>query len=131
MANDARLAGSVVPEVRASFHAHVHITSFRFMSFALASPRCVQSSLFYILPQYWQWPGDVEALVVDLTHRVCVHASIFSSSPVTFCRSFFVEIFNFDPTAPNSPHFLSPKAEYPAEFRISACVRAVNNYAII
>jgi hypothetical protein len=99
----------------------------------LRSLRLAASSrlFFYILPQYWQWPGDVEALVVDLTHRVCVHASIFSSSPVTFCRSFFVEIFNFDPTAPNSPHFLSPKAEYPAEFRISACVRAVNNYAII
>lgn len=68
MTNDARLAGSMVPE-------------------------------------YWQWPGDEEALVVDLTHRV-----------------FFVEVFNFDPTAPNSPHFLSPKAEYAAEFRISAYI---------
>jgi hypothetical protein len=41
-----------------------------------------------------------------------------------FPPSFFVEIFDFDPTAANSPHFLYPSASYPAEFRISACVHA-------
>lgn len=65
------------------------------------------------VPEYWQWPGDVEALVVDLTHRV-----------------FFVEIFDFDPAAANSPHFLYPSASYPAEFRISAYIFDESNSTI-
>ena len=46
------------------------------------------SALSHSTPPYWQWPGDVEALVVDLTHRVCVlaaflrmrHLSLFVSA---------------------------------------------------
>jgi hypothetical protein len=40
---------------------------------------------------------------------------------VTLRLSFFVEVFNFDPAAPNLPQFLSPSTSYTAEFRISAC----------
>jgi hypothetical protein len=78
MANDARLAGSVLPEVR----------TFSFFALCFApvppTPRArspagavfpAASTLSYSTPQYWQWPGDVEALVVDLTHRVCVLAA--------------------------------------------------------
>jgi hypothetical protein len=64
----------------------------------------------------------VEALVVDLTHRVCVLANVPPAPFLTLSFSFFVEVSNFDPAASNSPHFLSPRSDNPAEFRLSACV---------
>jgi hypothetical protein len=81
MANDARLVGSVVPEVRASFYVHpLHIQP------PLAVRRSFLFPLSNTIIQYWQWPGDEEALVVDLTHRVCVFlfadASICPTNPL-------------------------------------------------
>jgi hypothetical protein len=112
--NDARLVGSSVPEVSAHF-------SIVFWPVASCHVRVFLP--FYSALQYWQWPGDVEALVVDLTHRVSV-CSVLLPHLISLLLSFFVEIFDFDPKASNSPHFLSPSAAYAAEFRISACVYA-------
>ena len=128
MANDAHLAGSVLPEVRTfSLFALCSLLCPCLPHATRAQPRrrSVPCSVFLVLiyasvlAVAWRCrslgcrphPPRVRACCVSL------NAALF-----TLRLSFFVEVFNFDPAAPNSPHFLSPSASYTAEFRISACV---------
>jgi len=119
MANDARLGGSVVPEVcglchdvayRSPFHEHSPCRAFYVMSFLI-----VRSSIGSGLEMWKPW--------LSTSLIACACWPMFLPAPfLTLSFSFFVEVSNFDPAASNSPHFLSPRSDNPAEFRLSACV---------
>ena len=124
MANDARLVGSVVPEVSAYSVSSSRSRQRRRRTHMLFAPAEHVTSHFLNLCCF-------AVLAVARRHRGVsrrpyssrVRASAAPSLPphLTLPLRFFVEVFDFDPKAPNSPHFISPSVEYPAEFRISAC----------